>query len=108
MRYGNRNKNTPQSKLIGLAIVLLFTAPQLIIPILVIWGIVTLVKKSAATQPKNTPTRYTTQNKASFDECPQPLFCFHKDKAIHHVRRGKEIDPWDRPDIDISKYQRKG
>jgi hypothetical protein len=33
-------------------------------------------------------------------------FCRHTDKSEHHVRRGKEIDPWDRPDIDISKYQR--
>jgi hypothetical protein len=44
----------------------------------------------------------------AFDEKRRKLFCFHDDKAIHHVRRGKEIDPWDRPDIDISKYQRKG
>jgi hypothetical protein len=41
-----------------------------------------------------------------FDDCPKPV-CFHKDKGEHHVRKGKEIDPWDRPDIDISKYQRK-
>ena len=45
------------------------------------------------------------QEKALREERKQ--FCFHKDKAIHHVGRGKEIDPWDRPDIDISKYQRK-
>ena len=46
------------------------------------------------------------QQKNTFDDCPKP-FCFHKDKGEHHVRRGKEIDPWDRPDIDISKYQRR-
>lgn len=110
----NTPKKKPEgNKLIGLAIVLLFTAPQLMIPILVIWGIVTAVKKYASQSgtgsaaPKSqAPTRYTTRQ-ASFDECPEKLFCFHKDKAVHHVRRGKEIDPWDRPDIDISKYQRK-
>lgn len=30
-----------------------------------------------------------------------------RDRGEGHVRRGKEIDPWDRPDIDINKYQRK-
>lgn len=39
-------------------------------------------------------------------DCPRPL-CFHRDRGEHHVRKGKEIDPWDRPDIDISKYQRR-
>ena len=34
------------------------------------------------------------------DNCPKPI-CFHKDKGEHNVRKGKEIDPWDRPDIDI-------
>ena len=43
----------------------------------------------------------------AFDEQSRKLFCFHNDKAIHHVARGREIDPWERPDIDISKYQRK-
>ena len=52
-----------------------------------------------------TTTRYTTRQE-SFDECPQSFFCRHKDKSEHHVRRGKEVDPWDRPDIDIRKYQR--
>ena len=41
------------------------------------------------------------------DDCPKKLFCFHKDKGEHHIRKDREIDPWDRPDIDISKYQRK-
>ena len=90
-------KKPEQGKLIGLAIVLLFTAPQFIIPIAIIWGIVTLVKKNANQQ---------SFRQASFDDCPQKIFCFHKDKGEHHVRKGKEIDPWDRPDIDISKYQR--
>ena len=47
------------------------------------------------------------EREKAFDEKRRKIFCFHDDKAIHHVRRGKEIDPWDRPDIDISKYQRK-
>ena len=42
----------------------------------------------------------------AFDSRPKTI-CFHKDKGEHHVRKGREIDPWDRPDIDISKYQRK-
>lgn len=106
MSRDSRN-NPSQGKLIGLAIVLLFTAPQLILPILVIWGIITAVKKASATQPKDATPRFPAAKQESFDDCPQPLFCFHKDKGEHHVRRGKEIDPWDRPDIDISKYQRR-
>ena len=47
-----------------------------------------------------------TSKEPAFDSCPK-TFCFHKDKGEHHVRKGREIDPWDRPDIDISKYQRK-
>jgi hypothetical protein len=62
-----------------------------------------VAKQQAA--PTASSTRYTTRQK-SFDECNQPVVCRHTDKSEHHVRRGKEIDPWDRPDIDISKYQR--
>ena len=55
--------------------------------------------------------RHTTydscEQQKAWDERIQELFCFHKDKSVHQVRRGKEIDPWDRPDIDIRKYQRK-
>ena len=47
-----------------------------------------------------------TSEEPAFDSCPK-TFCFHRDKGEHHVRKGREIDPWDRPDIDISKYQRK-
>jgi len=56
------------------------------------------------------------QQSQPLDDCPRPI-CFHKDKGMHHVRRGRgqdpwdlpnrEIDPWDRPDIDIRKYQRR-
>ena len=49
-----------------------------------------------------------TRRPANSDDCPNFLqLCFHKDKGEHHVVRGKEMDPWDRPDIDISKYQRR-
>ena len=95
---------------LSLVTILLFFAPQLFIPLVflgaigyIIFATVKGVKSSATTGK----TTYTTP-RSQLDDCPKPLFCFHKDKAEHHVRRGKEMDPWDRPDIDISKYQRKG
>ena len=110
----NKKNNSSLTKWIPIVIFLLFTNPVLILPVAVFGGIFWLayqvVKKqqgSTTTSSTRTSTRYTTRQD-SFDECPQSIFCRHKDKAIHHVRRGKEIDPWDRPDIDISKYQRKG
>ena len=75
--------------LIGLAVMAL--PAVLLIRALVKW------KKGAASNRSN----------RSFDDCPKKLFCFHKDKGMHHVRSGRELDPWDRPDIDISKYQRR-
>ena len=54
-------------------------------------------------QRRNVPAK---RNRDVFDDCPKP-FCFHRDKGEHHLRKGKEFDPWDRPDIDISKYQRR-
>ncbi|MBE6921663.1 MAG: hypothetical protein E7465_00580 [Ruminococcaceae bacterium] len=100
------------SKWIGLLIFLMFANPALFIPLAVIGGTVYLVSRNLKTGGKSSsgtyrqpPVRYTTRQE-KFDECPQPLFCRHKDKGEHHVRRGREIDPWDRPDIDISKYQR--
>lgn len=123
---GRYDSKVPQKggKWVGLILVLLFTQPWLVIPLAVFGGIawiaVQAVKKqqggtSTRTYTRTsgngthtvtrTTTRYTTRQER-FDECPQPFFCRHKDKAVHHVRRGKEIDPWDRPDIDISKYQR--
>ena len=113
---GKYDDKRPQKggKWIGLVLVLLFTQPMLVIPLAIfggiVWFAVQAVKKSQGAAPKSAPrdsTRYTTRQK-SFDECPQSIFCRHKDKAVHHVRRGKEIDPWDRPDIDISKYQHRG
>ena len=97
-------------KWIALVIVLLFANPVLILPAALFGGIAWVIgsnlkkQQSGSAKPASS-TRYTTRQK-SFDECPQSLFCRHKDKAVHHIRRGKEIDPWDRPDIDISKYQR--
>ena len=99
-------------KWMGLVLVLLFTQPALVIPLAFFGGIVWLaiqaVKKQQGSAGRPAPretARYTTRQK-SFDECPQSIFCRHRDKAVHHIRRGREIDPWDRPDIDISKYQR--
>ena len=109
----NRNPNRKEnknSKWIGIAVLLLLSAPQVVIPLGIFGGIIWILIKSQ-NKPQSTPkpaesTRYTTRQK-SFDECSQPVFCRHTNKSEHHVRRGKEIDPWDRPDIDISKYQRR-
>ena len=110
MSSHNKKDNTPLAKWIPIAVFLLFTNPVLILPLAVFGGIFWLAyqgvkKQQSGSRKSASSTRYTTRQN-SFDECPQSLFCRHKDKAIHHVRRGKEIDPWDRPDIDISKYQR--
>ena len=113
---GKYDDKRPQKggKWIGLVLVLLFTQPMLVIPLAffggIIWIAMQAVKKQQGSAHKTSgksATRYTTRQE-SYDECPQSIFCRHKDKAIHHVRRGKEMDPWDRPDIDISKYQRRG
>lgn len=120
----NQNKKNNPAKWIPLVIFLLFTNPVLIFPVAFFGGIFWLLSQTAKKQQggsttrtytrtsgsgsrtvTRTTTRYTTRQE-KFDECPQSFFCRHKDKAVHHVRRGKEIDPWDRPDIDISKYQR--
>ncbi len=90
---------------ISLVVLLFFTIPELAIPIAIFCGIIWLSIKAVG-KLQHTPAKKQPR-KESFDECPQPLFCFHRDKGEHHVRRGKEIDPWDRPDIDISKYRRR-
>lgn len=94
---------------IGLAVMLLVTAPQFFIPVGIFAGIVYLAVKLVKSNQNSVVSKKTTYTKqqSAFDDCPKPLFCFHKDKGEHHVVRGREIDPWDRPDIDISKYQRK-
>jgi hypothetical protein len=88
------------------AISLVLIAPELMVPLAIfaglIWLVLRFVRKSQGSAPAPRQPRQET-----LDDCPQPLFCFHKDKGEHHLRRGKEIDPWDRPDIDISKYQRR-
>lgn len=129
-KYGDNTKQQ-SGKWIGLILVLLFTQPVLVIPLAIFGGIFWIayqaVKKQQGGTPTSTTRTYTqtstgngsvttrtvtrtttrrTTRKESFDECPQPIFCRHKDKGEHHVKRGKEVDPWDRPDIDISKYQR--
>ena len=95
---------------LSLAVVLLLVAPEIFLPIGICAGVGSLfiylvkIKQGGSPAPKTTYTR----KQPTLDDCPRKLFCFHKDKGEHHVARGKEIDPWDRPDIDISKYQRKG
>ena len=94
---------------LSLAVVLLLTAPSVTIPIGICVGIGYLVFKQLKSNSRPAPAAKTTytRKQPAFDDCPKRLFCFHKDKGEHHVARGKEIDPWDRPDIDISKYQRR-
>lgn len=106
----NRNPNRKEdskSAWVGVMISLMLVVPPLI-PVAILVGIIWLAAK-AVNKPrsasKTSSTRYSTR-RDSFDECPQSFFCRHKDKSEHHVRRGKEIDPWDRPDIDVRKYQR--
>ena len=116
----NRKSDKKSSGWGLLVFLVLMFAPEamgVLIPLIIVGYLVFTVVKSAAAKSGSasrsyssgtttrTTTRYTTRQE-SFDECPHPFFCRHKDKAVHHVRRGKEIDPWDRPDIDISKYQR--
>ena len=103
------NKN---GKLIVLILVLLLSAWQIVLPIGIIAGVVYLFVRVAKSRPNTGPDfggqKAIEQPAPSRkDDCPQRIFCFHKDKGEHHVARGKEIDPWDRPDIDIRKYQRK-
>lgn len=93
---------------LSLAVVMLLVAPQVAIPIGICVGIGYLVFKQLKDNASRPSAKTTyTRKQASFDDCPKKLFCFHKDKGEHHVARGREIDPWDRPDIDIRKYQRR-
>ena len=122
MDYRNDRKNqNPLGSIISIAIVLLLFSGEA----LTILGIILLVALVAGSialpiflirnrrhmmshQKKLSHTSFNPcEQQKAWDERVQDLFCFHKDKSIHHVRRGKEIDPWDRPDIDIRKYQRK-
>ncbi len=102
-----RNKRSnPKATIISLLIAVLFLLPAEVVAWLIVLAIFTapimlviwLILRGKKTGRKKVPE--------TFDDCPKP-FCFHKDKGEHHVKKGKEIDPWDRPDIDISKYQRR-
>ena len=112
-------KKLSPGKIIALILVLMMAEPEflgillgiaaLVAPIDIVLFLTFRQKKHKESHQRaleNTTFGSCRQQKA-FDERIQELFCFHKDKAIHHVARGREIDPWDRPDIDISKYQRK-
>lgn len=108
-----KNKSTFPGKIIAIVIVALSILPEemiaLVIGLAVIGGIgyvgFLIAKKmvKAPRRERNTPAK---RNRDVFDDCPKS-FCFHRDKGEHHLRKGREIDPWDRPDIDISKYQRR-
>ena len=120
----NRKREKKSSGWGLLVFLVLIFAPEavgVLIPLIIVGYVAYAVVKSAAAKSGSTSrsyssatatrtttrtaTRYTTRQE-KFDECPQPISCFHRDKGEHHVRKGKEIDPWDRPDIDISKYRR--
>ncbi len=103
-RTPNREE-TKKNAWIGPVVILLFSAPELMVPLGIFAGIIWLVIQFVLKAQSGTPAK-TQPRQEKFDDCPQGPFCFHKDKGEHHVKRGKEIDPWDRPDIDISKYQR--
>ena len=101
----NRNrKSDPKSTIISLLVVALFLLPVQITAILVIVALIAVPVFLVVRTSLGKKGNHRTQ---SLDDCPKSLFCFHKDKGEHHLRKGREIDPWDRPDIDISKYQRK-
>ena len=99
-----RNRDDKKKpNLATIILMILLVIPQTAIPLIIGLVIYVIAKNKAKATDASSKTTYT-QKKLTFDD----LFCFHKDKGEHHVARGKEMDPWDRPDIDISKYQRKG
>ena len=107
MNYDRRKKPT-KGGLIAVIVILAMFNPELLgvlitigLLILPYYVIFRVIKKK-----KQGRNNRRTRKEESFDDCPKPV-CFHKDKGEHHVARGREIDPWDRPDIDISKYQRR-
>lgn len=116
---GHSQKRLTWGKLIGLAVIALIAEPELFGALLVIAlmlspVIIPLViyfrrkKHKKAHQSALEDTTYSPCRKEKAYQTKFKRFCRHDDQAIHHVGRGREIDPWDRPDIDISKYQRKG
>ena len=106
----NRNRRSdPKSAVISLLVVALFLLPAEITATLVILALFSLpvfLLACKALRSSGKAEKQEQKNSRSFDDCPKP-FCFHKDKGEHHLKKGREVDPWDRPDIDISKYQRK-
>lgn len=116
----NSKKKSSSKSIIGVAVALWLLNPVLLILAGMCYGVYLLIKQIAnATPPVRYPTNATppvrhptntappVRRQPAFDDCPTGLFCFHRDKGEHHVRHGREIDPWDRPDIDISRYQRR-
>lgn len=96
---------TDFSWLIGIVLGIALVLSPILIPLIIH---LRRKKHRAKHQSALEDTTFTTcSRQEAFDKGTRKLFCFHDDKGIHHVSRGKEIDPWDRPDIDISKYQRK-
>ncbi|MBQ7801768.1 MAG: hypothetical protein IJ375_05555 [Oscillospiraceae bacterium] len=112
-RRKEKQKMTP-GKWAVLAVVLLLAEPQLFGALLIVAAVVALIfgplwlrtKKIRERNTAGAPPPAQKPREPAFDDCPKPV-CFHRDKGEHHVRKGKELDPWDRPDIDISKYQRR-
>ena len=92
-----------KSNWLPILVLLFIFVPELVI-FVAVFGVIAYViyTNSKKDTTSNGKTTYS-QKKLTLDD----LICFHKDKGEHHVSRGKEMDPWDRPDIDISKYQRK-
>lgn len=100
----DRRKKPTKGSLIAIIIALAMFSPELLATLITI-GLFVLpfyIFYRIGKQGKKTEKK----QQQPLDDCPKPI-CFHKDKGEHHLARSKEIDPWDRPDIDISKYQRR-
>lgn len=114
MEKRNSKKKSTPGTIIGFTVALAVIAPEIFIvllPLAILVGAIALalyLKKKipgdGTPRPMSPPP--LRERPSPPDDCPKPI-CFHKDKGEHHVKRGKEIDPWDRPDIDIRKYQRR-
>lgn len=112
----NQNQQKKSNPIIIIAIVLFFISIRLFVLFVIGVSFYVLIKKNSTVKSDSgtnyssfttsSPNSDTPRNTAPKNDCPN-TFCFHQDKAVHHVYKGKEVDPWDRPDTDISKYQRK-
>ena len=120
MNNRDRKKKSTPGSVISVIIALACLEPELlrfIIPLAIFAGAVWLgiraMKKGGSGKHAPRPRQKTTY----LENCSTPLR-YHRDKGDHYVRKGngqdpwdnlgREIDPWDRPDIDIRKYQRNG